>query len=698
MNQRLRSFLVVAMAMALSFCSRPFHEPPVVALLEPANNALVPKVVRIRALAATQDGISEARLYIDGELTLKQAGGSDSVLTFIWNASDMTPWSRHSITVEVTDNNDRTGSSDSVSVVIAATSGPTSHDGPITQDETWYARGSPHIVGASLDVEAVLTIEPGSTVEFERGGRLLVGNGALIAQGGSSLITFTGQGTYPGSWRSIEFSTRARPDRSVLDNCLIEYGGGWGAQANVVVEAPVRISNCIFRSSARTPLAIDPMLVPSIRDGNQFSDNSPDAITIYGTDITSDVRWDDHGVSYLVKDYLEVEGRHQAATFSIGPGTTILFGSDGGIEVIYPGAIAADGSSGMITLTSEEPDDWWGNIVLYGEASPVVLGVFKNCLIQNSGYHLGAVYVNGAVIEMENSVISNALDLGIECDYGGHFASFRNNVITGCSDKALLIDQEFIPTIGDGNSFTGNDIDGDYHDGILVVNEADGIVASATWRNLGVPYILVGFVDLWDLYGTHPVLTLAPGVRLEFDGRNGSGIYVEDCALIADGTDGRVSFTSYSTSEPWGGIEFVSTPDAPQSILRNCLIEYGGESGGNIVCDSGRPVIEGNEISHSSQFGILLHGRLLNPDSLRAQNRFHDNDSGDVAVRPQFLIPPLPRKVKSISPHNPRRPEFRTRPPGPHLRREVSEAALPARTRLRPETASRFLRQPGAAR
>ena len=169
MNQRLRSFLVVAMVMALSFCSRPFHEPPVVALLEPANNALVPKVVRIRALAATDDGISEARLIIDGELVLKQTGGSDSVLTFIWNASDMTAWSRHSIAVEVTDNDARYGTSDSVSVVIAATSGPTVHESPIARDETWYAAGSPHLVKANLAIEAVLTIEPGCVVEFSGG-------------------------------------------------------------------------------------------------------------------------------------------------------------------------------------------------------------------------------------------------------------------------------------------------------------------------------------------------------------------------------------------------------------------------------------------------------------------------------------------------------------------------------------------------
>lgn len=634
MNQRLRSFLVKAMVMALVFCHRPLHEPPVVALLEPADNALVAKVVRVRALVSSRADIREARLLVDGEVELKQAWCPDSVVTFIWNASDMAPWSRHSVAVEVTDNDAYYGSSDSASVVIAATSGPTNHEGMITQDETWYAAGSPHVVSANLAVEAVLTIKPGCVVEFANGGGLRIGNGALVARGASSLITFTGRQAIPGAWRSIEFSNRARPDRSVLDNCLFEYGGGSAAMACVVVDAPVRISNCVFRNSAKPGLAIGPMLVPWIGDGNLFSGNYPEVILVTGEEIYADTRWEDHGVPYLVEDYLHVEGSYGRATFSIGLATTILFGSGATIEVDEDGAILADGSSGMITLTSEDPDDEWSGIIYYGDGSPVVRGVFRNCLIQNASTGYGAIEAYGAVIDMENSVINNGEGFGIVCLEGSYFASFRNNVITGCGAQAVLTDVEFVPTIGDGNSFTGNDIDGSYHDGIVLGNDWDGIMTSATWRNLGVPYMLYNSVELSDQNGTPPILTLEPGVRLEFDDAR---IFVTDGALIADGTSGRITLTSYPTPERWDGIVFRSTPDAPQSILRNCLIEYGGLSGGNIVCDSCAPVIEGNEISHSSQFGILLDNSALNPDSLLVHNRFHDNASGDVGIRPQFI-------------------------------------------------------------
>jgi hypothetical protein len=674
MSQRLRSFLVVATVMALSFCHRPLHEPPVVALLEPANNALVPKVVRVRALAGTVAGIREARLMVDGELTLTQTECPDSVLTFIWNASEMTPWSRHSIAVEVTDNDAYYGSSDSVSVVIAATSGPTAHEGPITRDETWYAAGSPHLVKANLAVEAVLAIEPGCVVEFSNGGGLLIGDGALVANGASSLITFTGRQATPGAWRSIEFRDRARPDVSVLDNCLFEYGGGSAAMACVVVDAPVRISNCVFRSSAKPGLAIGPMLVPYIGDCNLFSGNYPEAILITGEYIHADTRWENHGVPYLVESglYVYSSSSDQTATFSIGPGTTILFGSDAGIGIDYEGAVVADGSSGMIVLTSEDLDDDWGGIEFNGWGSLFVQGVFKNCLIQNGGYDGAAVQAWESVIEMENTVINRSVEFGIICGDGSYFASFRNNVITGCCYRAMVLDVEFVPTIGEGNSFTGNDIDGDYHDGIELVNRWDGIQTSATWRNLGVPYILKDDIELSEQNGTLPILTLEPGVRLEFDN---AGLLVYDGALVADGTSGRITFTGYSTSNTWRGIIFRSTPDAPQSILRNCIVEYGGYWGGNIVCDSCAPVIEDNEISHSSQFGILLHNSPLSPDSLLAQNRFHDNDSGDVAVRPQFTIPPQPPKARSVSRPSPHSRELRNRPPGLHPRHEIRPAA-----------------------
>ena len=294
-----------------------------------------------------------------------------------------------------------------MSVTLGTLSGPTSHNGRVTEDEAWSAAGSPHVVGTNLDLEAVVTIEPGAIVEFRRGGRILVGDGALIAQGGSSLITFTGQESVPGFWHSLEFSKQARPGLSVLDNCLIEYGGS-GDSGSVVVNSPVRIDNCIIRRSGASGvyvpegglssfshntlsdnlsagLAIDPMLVPTIGEGNSFNGNVPNMVRIIPGDVTADTHWPNLGVPYLLDDMLCVYGDDAVQSLVIEPGTQLRFTESGGIEVDDLGALIADGSAGMITFgPAEDPEDQWRGIAVFGDELGYVQAVFKNCLIENA--------------------------------------------------------------------------------------------------------------------------------------------------------------------------------------------------------------------------------------------------------------------------------------------------------------------------
>jgi hypothetical protein len=623
-----------------------------------------------------------------------------------------------------------------VSITLGATSGPTIHNGRVTKDETWLAADSPHLVGTNVDLEAVVTIEPGTIVQFRPGGRILVGDGALIAQGGSSLITFTGQESVPGYWQALEFSEQARPGLSVLDNCLIEYGGS-DADGSVVVKSPVRIDNCVIRRSETCGvhaskggfssfshntlsdnlypgLAIDPMLVSCIGAGNSFTGNHPNMVYIIRGEVTADTRWPNLGVPYLLDDMLYVSGRNGVQSLVIESGTQLRFIARGGIEVDELGALVADGSAGMITFgPAEDPEDWWRGIVVYGDELGYVQAVFKNCLIENADndeYDECAITVVDAVIDVENSIIRNSPGYGIVCAERAYFAGFHDNVISGCGYQALLIDQEFVRTIGAGNSLTGNDVEEEYRDGVVVENQMDGVTTSATWPNLGVPYLLTDGLYISDQTGTPPILTIAPGAQLEVeDGRlelwegelvvganaevklmdadieighgiltigpgarfefDHSGIYVEDGVLLADGSSGRITFTSLNYPDAnkgdWVGIVFEYGSASPPSLLQNCLVEYGGTSGGNVVCNGCSPVLVDNEIDYSSMFGIRLHNSQLNPDTLRAENRFRDNDSGSVGVRPPLIVAPTPRKDRSIAPRHPHRERLDTRPASP---------------------------------
>jgi len=116
---------------------------------------------------------------------------------------------------------------------------PGVHGGAICEDETWLSADSPHVVVDDVLVrgfdDPVLTIEAGSTIEFDPGTALVIGDkpdndGGLIADGTSGAITFTSGSGSPaaGDWRGIIFNKRAL-STSVLDNVTIEYAGGGGA-------------------------------------------------------------------------------------------------------------------------------------------------------------------------------------------------------------------------------------------------------------------------------------------------------------------------------------------------------------------------------------------------------------------------------------------------------------------------------------
>src|SRR5450755_2923923 len=123
--------------------------------------------------------------------------------------------------------------------------------GPVLDTQTMHNRGVPYHVGSGpdsgrMDINAqvagqvaVLTIEPGVTVQFPPGGTFNVdpgsgtspAKGALIAIGGDApdqKIVFTsdqGLASKAGDWLGIGFSGTVDP-RSVMQNVRVEFAGG----------------------------------------------------------------------------------------------------------------------------------------------------------------------------------------------------------------------------------------------------------------------------------------------------------------------------------------------------------------------------------------------------------------------------------------------------------------------------------------
>ncbi len=135
--------------------------------------------------------------------------------------------------------------------------------GPIISNTTWTLANSPYIVIANVEVwqGVTLTIQPGVVVKFDKD-KLLQVNGTLIARGTVvSPITFTSNQASParGDWKNIKFtdsSVDATFDGagqytggSILEYCVVEYGGNWVGGAIETDAASPLIDHCTVRNN-----------------------------------------------------------------------------------------------------------------------------------------------------------------------------------------------------------------------------------------------------------------------------------------------------------------------------------------------------------------------------------------------------------------------------------------------------------------
>jgi parallel beta-helix repeat protein len=120
--------------------------------------------------------------------------------------------------------------------------------GEITSSATWTNQGFAYVIVGDVTVRyhaensdtAVLTLEPGVAIRFEPGTGLYIGSyihhyyfpkhyyGALSAQGTAQApITFTSNAPAPapGDWKGIYFRVQTNSASTLLEHCLVEYGG-----------------------------------------------------------------------------------------------------------------------------------------------------------------------------------------------------------------------------------------------------------------------------------------------------------------------------------------------------------------------------------------------------------------------------------------------------------------------------------------
>ena len=96
----------------------------------------------------------------------------------------------------------------------------------IESDVTWLTHDAPYLINDTVQINAKMTLSPGSTLLMNSGAELAVGtDGALSAIGtAQGPILVTGEQAIPGYWNGISFFRSASLDNR-LEYVTIEYGG-----------------------------------------------------------------------------------------------------------------------------------------------------------------------------------------------------------------------------------------------------------------------------------------------------------------------------------------------------------------------------------------------------------------------------------------------------------------------------------------
>lgn len=449
--------IVTALVAILATCVTSDTTNPQVTIVSPVNNdTIAAGNILIKAYATDNKAVTKVEFYIDNTLKGSDQAGTADTFRYIWDAAAETPGSVHTIYAKAYDAAENSATSAVITIVIAGGgggTGPTHHSGSITQDETWYPSGNPHIIDNDVSVEnnATLTIKPGCIVKFAPGTELYTGYastaGAIIANGTpDSVILFTSNVATPspGDWHNVGLYDLAMSTSS-FSYCTFEYGGGsssWPGEFYAQSITNVKITNCTFRHSGnygvylhndagfqtftnntitscnQFPLHIHAEYVRTIGTGNSFTGNTQNGILVKGGTVINSGTWLNHGVPYIINGDVSVGSNTNNPVLTIAPGTTIQLMPDVEFYCGYSGrgAIKADGTSGRIRFISSSPSPGrgdWQSIGFYDNTIDADAKLI-NCTIEyGAGDGYGNIYIDDALPQIQNDSIGHSAAYGI---------------------------------------------------------------------------------------------------------------------------------------------------------------------------------------------------------------------------------------------------------------------------------------------
>ena len=269
------------------------------------------------------------------------------------------------------------------------------------------------------------------------------------------------------------------------------------------------------------------------------------------------------------------------ATFTVAPGTTLIFAQGSTVTVDQGASLSAVGtSSNPIVFKGAQPTKGYWNGIFINSIS--LTNQFTYCTIQDAGTNTGNKFgANVSIYQgtagFTNCTITNSFDAGIFF-YGVYsqaqfvdaavFNTFTNNSVTNNGSYPIVAFPSSAGSIGSGNTFTGNT-----NNVIGIRSETSNVEVNVTLSPLTVAY------DFLQLSGDDgevfdKTFTIMPGTQILM----GSGISLAASptgTFIANGTSSSpiVIKGEQATAGFWGSLN-VQSPNA--NSFTYCTVSDGG--------------------------------------------------------------------------------------------------------------------------
>ena len=510
--------------------------------------------------------------------------------------------------------------------------------------------------GCVIDITDVLTIEPGTVIQFEENSGLgIYDNGALKAVGTSSLpIVLEGKDNVRGYWRGIHIETNTlnnQLDHVTIANAGANYvyccntpaslflKGGTLSIKNTTIRGGLEYGlfangdsrlreyeNVTITEHSENPLNIHIERATELDGlGSDYTGNERPYILVQKSNADDPTTLPANNVPYL----FDATVVNVTDAMTIEAGVEIAFLENGGIGVTDNGSLKINGtaSNPVLMRGREASKGFWRGIHMETNS---INNQFQHLEIRDAGSDyvyccndVGSIFVKDGKLGLQNVSISNGGGYGIVTKKDAVFNGFEAVNITTHDRNPLYITMTQAASLdGNTSSFSGNTFEG-------IAIYRNEVSSPITLKEQGVPYRIVGNV----VVDVTAALTLDPGVIIEFENTSGLGIYDNGVLNAVGRADKKIIFRGTQAQNGyWRGIQLET--NSPDNIMDHVEIRHAGgtyvyccNSPAGFLLKGGRMTLTNSYIADNDGCGVrVASGGTLTESG----NTFANNTDGHI--------------------------------------------------------------------